>query len=197
MNTNLAGFTLLSAYLVFFMQAGFAMLSAGSVRAKNAKNIILYNLLDACCGCIAWYATGYAFAYGDPTASTNGTYPYTTPFIGHTYFFQIGLPRTEYVSWFFQFTFAATSATIVSGAVAERCKFESYICYNFMLVAFVYPVVAHWVWSPFGWMSALRTPTTTSGGYTLLFGSGVYDFAGDGPVRRFIVVYVCVYRMDG
>jgi Amt family ammonium transporter len=165
------------------MQAGFAMLSAGSVRAKNAKNIILLNLLDACFGAFAWYVTGYAFAFGDPSPSADGTYPWTAPFIGHRYFFQIDLARTDLVKWFFQFTFAATSATIVSGAVAERCRFESYICYNLMLVAWVYPVVAHWVWSPFGWMSASRTLATSTSGYTLLFGSGVYDFAGDGPVH--------------
>lgn len=159
------------------------MLSAGSVRAKNAKNIILLNLLDACFGCFAWYATGYAFAFGDPPIGEDGTFPWHNPFIGHKYFFQAGMPRDEMVKWFFQFTFAATSATIVSGAVAERCRFESYICYNLILVAFVYPVVAHWVWSPFGWMSALRTENTASGGYTLLFGTGVYDFAGDGPVH--------------
>jgi ammonium transporter, Amt family len=160
------------------------MLSAGSVRAKNAKNIILLNLLDACFGCFAWYATGYAFAFGDPTISTDGTtYPWHNPFIGHKYFFQVGMPRADLAKWFFQFTFAATSATIVSGALAERCRFEAYICYNLILVAFVYPVVAHWVWSPFGWMSALRTTNTSSSGYTLLFGTGVYDFAGDGPVH--------------
>ena len=63
-----AGFTLTSGYLVFFMQCGFAMLCAGSVRAKNAKNIILLNIMDACFGCVAWYATGWAFAFGDPAS---------------------------------------------------------------------------------------------------------------------------------
>lgn len=129
------------------------------------------------------YVTGWAFSYGDPNPNADGSYPWHSPFIGHKYFFQIDMPRSLMASWFFQFTFAATSATIVSGAVAERCRFESYICYNLILVAFVYPVVAHWVWSPFGWMSAHRTTQTASGGYTLLFGSGVYDFAGDGPVH--------------
>ena len=125
------------------MQAGFAMLCAGSVRAKNAKNIILLNLLDACFGCIAWYFTGWAFAYGDPSPSADGTYPAGgNPFIGHRFFFQHNLPRETYGLWFFQFTFAATSATIVSGAVAERCKFECYVMYNLLLVSFVYPVVS-------------------------------------------------------
>ena len=129
------------------------------------------------------YCTGYAFAYGDPDPSEDGSYSWKNPFIGHRFFFQINLPRSDLATWFFQFTFAATAATIVSGAVAERCRFATYVCYNSLLVSFVYPVVAHWVWSPFGWMSAWRTAATSSGSYTLLFGSGVYDFAGDGPVH--------------
>lgn len=133
--------------------------------------------------CPCRYCTGYAFAYGDPDPLADGSYPWKTPFIGHRFFFQIDLPRSDLATWFFQFTFAATAATIVSGAVAERCRFASYICYNSILVSFVYPVVAHWVWSPFGWMSASRTDATASGSYILLFGSGVYDFAGDGPVH--------------
>lgn len=312
-----AGYTLLSAYLVFFMQAGFAMLSAGSVRAKNAKvgagadawavtaccRLALECRLASCtlcccrlrahsdlplcspsfsiaehhppepagrllrlhrlvrrgvrlaavpgsgrcstpsprataalggaaphgCSAAAWpawrrwgsapttaalppscspsppltppasrYATGWAFAFGDPTQdAATGEYEWQgNPFIGHTYFFQArdgwafagmravlgsvwsggkrwqrqppptrrapstpalnprsqprlhclqaGLPRTSYALWFFQFTFAATSATIVSGAVAERCRFECYVAYNLALVSFVYPCVAHW-----------------------------------------------------
>jgi Amt family ammonium transporter len=178
-----AAWTLTSGYLVFFMQAGFAMLCAGSVRAKNAKNIILLNILDACLGSVMWWCLGWAFAFGDPAPNADGTYPWYGPFIGHRYFFQNQLPRTSYVSWFFQFTFAATGATIVSGAVAERCKFVAYLLYNSLIVGLVYPVVAHWVWSPFGWMSALRTPETSNNGYVLFSNSGVYDFAGDGPVH--------------
>jgi Amt family ammonium transporter len=191
-----AGFTLISGYLVFFMQAGFAMLCAGAVRAKNAKNIILLNLLDACMGSIAWYLTGWAFAFGDPASTDEdgntfdadgnqiGTLSITQAFIGNRFFVMNNFPRASYVSWFFQFTFAATGATIVSGAVAERCKFQAYLLYELMIVMFVYPVFAHWVWSPYGWMSALRTTATSQKqGYTLWCGSGVYDFAGDGPVH--------------
>ncbi|PSC70378.1 ammonium transporter isoform B [Micractinium conductrix] len=145
------------------------MLSAGSVRAKNAKNIILLNLLDACFGCLAWYATGWAFAFGDPAALPGGGFEWQgNAFIGHKYFFQLsfaldlgpaGRPATHHLR--------------------HLCRH----CYNLALVAFVYPVVAHWVWSPWGWMSAWRTPATASSGFTLLCNSGVYDFAGDGPVH--------------
>jgi Amt family ammonium transporter len=85
------------------------MLSAGSVRAKNAKNIILLNLLDACFGCMAWYVCGYAFAFGDPSLGADGVYTGAgSPFIGHRFFAQAGMPAGDLVKWFFQFTFAAT-----------------------------------------------------------------------------------------
>jgi Amt family ammonium transporter len=155
-----------SGYLVFFMQAGFAMLCAGSVRAKNAKNIILLNILDACLGSVCWYLTGYAFAFGDKGNA----------FISYSNFALSGVPTESYGFWFFQFTFAATAATIVSGAVAERCKFQTYVLYEMILVLFVYPVMAHWVWNGVGWASALNADK-------LLFSTGVYDFAGDGPVH--------------
>lgn len=184
-----AGWMLTSGYLVFFMQAGFAMLCAGAVRAKNAKNIILLNLLDACFGACSWWATGWAFAFGDPDPASdkvaNGDFSASQAFIGNRYFFMSNnFPRPNYYLWFFQFTFAATGATIISGAVAERCRFQAYMLYEMMIVCFVYPVVAHWVWSPFGWMSAWRTVATAQKQSYLLFcGSGVYDFAGDGPVH--------------
>jgi Amt family ammonium transporter len=154
------------------MQAGFAMLCAGSVRAKNAKNIILLNVLDACLGSLCWYATGWAFAYGGDVGDTGAG----NAFIGHSQFFMTGLPQENYALWFFQFTFAATAATIVSGAVAERCKFQAYLLYEMILVLFVYPCVAHWVWSTSGWMSSFKADN-------FLFGTGVLDFAGDGPVH--------------
>merc|ERR1712176_913599 len=99
--------------LVMFMQCGFAFLEAGAVRSKNVVNILIKNALDCFCGAVIYWAVGYAFAYGDfePASKSN-------PFIGHKYFFSIYMPETDIASWFFQFVFAATAATIVSGAVA-------------------------------------------------------------------------------
>jgi len=128
-------FLLFAGALVFLMQAGFAMLCAGSVRQKNVKNIMLKNLLDACGGALGFYTLGYGFAYGDGPV-----------FIGTSNFAITGLnpevPAEEpngtgYIGFFFQFAFAATAATIVAGTVAERCKMAAYLCYSLFLTAFV------------------------------------------------------------
>jgi Amt family ammonium transporter len=153
--------------LVFFMQAGFAMLCAGSVRAKNVKNIMLKNLLDACGGAIGFWALGWALAYGGQDATKK-------TFVGDTDFF-LSDDAGNHHSWFFQFAFAATAATIVAGTVAERCSMIAYICYSMMLTGFVYPVVAHAIWSESGFLSAFVNDP--------LFGVGVVDFAGSGVVH--------------
>ncbi|KAH8070685.1 ammonium transmembrane transporter [Aureococcus anophagefferens] len=168
--------------LVLLMQAGFAMLCAGSIRAKNAQNILLKNLLDLCVGALSFWATGYAFAYGGPGDGSRGS-----RFVGSRHFFLSGGFGAEshgFKSWFFQFAFAATSATIVSGAVAERCALarrgcveinDWYAGYSAFLAGFVWPVVAHWVWSDAGWLSPNRPSP--------LFGVGAVDFAGSGVVH--------------
>ena len=120
-------FLLFAGALVFFMQAGFAMLCAGSVRQKNVKNIMLKNLLDACGGAIGFYTLGYGFAYGSGNT-----------FIGTSNFAITDLSSgPDYIGFFFQFAFAATAATIVAGTVAERCKMVAYLCYSIFLTAFV------------------------------------------------------------
>ncbi len=124
-------FLLFAGALVFTMQAGFAMLCAGSVRQKNVKNIMLKNLLDACGGAIGFYTVGYAFAYG--TNDSGGK-----TFIGTSNFFIRNFTTgPEYIGFFFQFAFAATAATIVAGTVAERCKMAAYLCYSVFLTGFV------------------------------------------------------------
>uniref|UniRef100_A0A7S1T8N8 Ammonium transporter n=1 Tax=Compsopogon caeruleus TaxID=31354 RepID=A0A7S1T8N8_9RHOD len=155
-------FISISGYLVFLMQTGFAMLTAGSVRTKNTKNVLIKNFLDACVGAMAWYFFGYAFAFGDKS----------NEFIGYGNFAMSGLSTSDFHSWFFQWAFAATAATIVSGSVAERTSFYAYLGYAFFLTAFVYPVVVHWAWSTVGWFS-------TSFGE----GSTYLDFAGSGVVH--------------
>ncbi|GMH94904.1 hypothetical protein TL16_g13031, partial [Triparma laevis f. inornata] len=152
------------------MQAGFAMLCAGSIRSINIKNIMLKNLLDACGGAIGYWSLGYAFAYGSENNS----------FIGSSNFF-LGSVK-DYTSgydlafFFFQWAFAATAATIVAGTVAERCKMVAYFVYSFALTAFIYPIVTRAVWASQGWLGAFRTngPSTTA---------GMIDFAGSGVVH--------------
>lgn len=156
-------FVLMSGYLVFLMQAGFAMLTAGSVRSKNTKNVLLKNVLDACVGAMAYYVFGFAFAYGDDTAAPGfiGSGPYA---LSNNF----GEPDSDHSlhEFFFQWAFAATAATIVSGSVAERTSFYAYMAYAFFLTAFVYPVVSHWIWDG-GWLADLYGDD-----------GGVIDFAG-------------------
>ncbi|KAH8075633.1 ammonium transmembrane transporter [Aureococcus anophagefferens] len=160
--------------LVFLMQAGFAMLCAGSIRAKNAQNILLKNLMDACVGATWFWATGYAFAYGSDSSGGNW-------FIGgNKYFFLANGYEGDsgFHDWFFQFAFAATAATIVSGAVAERCSMGAYAGYSAVLTGFVYPVVVHWIWSGDGFLTAFVPE-----GKTAWLKVGVVDFAGCGVVH--------------
>eukprot|EP00899_Mesostigma_viride_P007403 jgi/Mesvir1/16664/Mv12274-RA.1 len=170
---------LLCSFLIFFMQGGFAMLSIGAVRAKNVKNILLYILLDATFGALGWYCFGYAFAYGDDTAhDADGNWINDgNGFIGSKFFGMRGLQLQKMYFWFFQFTFAATASTIVSGSIIERTQIKAYIVYSSFLTAFLYPVVAHWVWSGSGWLSAFKTTGP------LLIDSGMIDFAGCGVVH--------------
>lgn len=136
-------FILWAAALVFMMHLGFAMLSAGSIRIKSTTNILMCIVLDACMCCIAWWIAGWAFAYGG--SFENGTTE-NNVFIGAEFFLGIGFETVwPAQDWFFQFAFAATAATIVSGAVAERASFEAYLSYSFFLSFWVYPVVVHWV----------------------------------------------------
>lgn len=151
-------FLLVCGLFVLFMQAGFAFLEAGSVRAKNTTNIILKNVVDIWMAALSYWAVGWAFAYGEPG----------NPIIGHNNFFasniqnnfdgvntsynDVGTADNFYVSWFFQFVFAATASTIVSGAMAERTEFRAYLGYCLFLTGWVYPVVSHWGWSGIGWL---------------------------------------------
>jgi Amt family ammonium transporter len=139
---------LIAAALVFFMQAGFGMVEAGLIRTKNAANVLMKNLMDFCFAALGFFIFGYAIAYGG-----------SGPLFGTSGWFMVGVdPATgtlpTSVFWLFQAVFAGTAATIVSGAMAERMRFTAYLMYSFLLTAFIYPVVAHWVWGG-GWLAAL------------------------------------------
>ena len=109
--------------VVFLMQCGFAFLEAGAVRSKNTVNILIKNMLDALIGGISYWAIGWGLAYG-----ANGN-----AFCGGSEYFSINMPHDKYPGWFFQFVFAATAATIVSGAIAERCNFSAYFAYSILI----------------------------------------------------------------
>ncbi|EED90411.1 predicted protein, partial [Thalassiosira pseudonana CCMP1335] len=161
-------FLIFASSLVFFMQAGFAMLCAGCVQHKNVQNSMLKNLLDACGAALGFYSVGYAFAYGGMDYSD----PNKT-FIGTENFFLMGVD--DFMFWLFQFAFAASAATIVAGTLAERCQMTAYLCYSVAVTGFVYPVVVHSVWSPQGFLCGQAVSP--------LFGVGVVDFAGSSVVH--------------
>ena len=177
---------MLTAFLVFWMQAGFAYVEGGLTRAKNTNNIMMKNLMDFCLGTVAFYAVGFGLMFGDGN-----------PFVGMTGWFLQGADNSPaigdaysgvysalnwtsvplFAKFMFQLVFAGTAATIVSGAMAERTKFSAYLVYSFFISAFIYPIVGHWIWGG-GWLANL----------------GMWDFAGstvvhstrglDGPGRR-------------
>ena len=156
--------TLVAAFLVFLMQAGFAMVEAGFTRAKNACNIMMKNMMDFSVGAIAFWAIGFGLMFG----TTNG-------FFGTSDFFFGGAVGDDapwnYAFWMFQVVFAATAATIISGAVAERTKFSAYLVYSVFVSALVYPVFGSWAWGSLyhgnGWLEGL----------------GFIDFAGSSVVH--------------
>merc|ERR1719361_495011 len=157
---------------VMFMQAGFAILESGACRQKNAGMILAKNVFDACIGTICWYFIGYGFAYGE-SENPNG-------FIGTTKFTSSGFLVTDaegaitgtnhFKDWFFQWAFCATAATIVSGGVAERIRFEAYVVYSIVMTGIIYPIVVWWTWSGNGWLS--------NKGYNDFVGSGIVHLTG-------------------
>ena len=132
---------LVAAAMVMLMQAGFALVEAGFTRAKNAGNIIMKNLMDFSVGGLVYWAFGFALAYGG--SSVGGLVGY-----GDVFFFDDQARAGE---WFFQVVFAATAATIISGAVAGRVKFSAYLIYTPFITGLIYPIVTHWVWGG-GWL---------------------------------------------
>jgi len=137
---------LIAAFLVFFMQAGFGMVEAGFIRAKNVCNILTKNFLDFCMASLGFFIFGYAIMFG----AGNG-------FMGFKGWFLTGAASGAgvplYAFWLFQAAFCGAAATIVAGGMAERMKFQAYLVYSFLISAFIYPVVGHWIWGG-GWLAA-------------------------------------------
>ncbi len=133
--------TLIAAFLVFFMQAGFAMVEAGFTRSKNAGNIIMKNLMDFSVGSLIYWICGFAFMFG-----TGGYFIGREGFFLNSSFEHLGLEIPLSAFWIFQAVFAATAATIVSGAMAERTKYSGYLLYSIVITALIYPIVGHWIW---------------------------------------------------
>lgn len=182
--------TIMAAVLVFFMQAGFALLETGLTRSKNAVNIIMKNLMDCAAGCLIFFAVGFAIMFG----TTNGWF-------GTDGFFLTGITGQEstwtWAFFLFQAVFAATAATIVSGAVAERVKFTGYIIFSLLMTGLIYPVFGSWAWGSLfngsGWLEHLgfidfagSTVVHSVGGWASLAGAmivgarvGKYDENGN------------------
>ncbi len=161
---------LLAAFLVFFMQAGFGMVEAGFIRAKNTCNILTKNFLDFSMASIGFFMFGYAIMFGDGNA-----------LIGLKGWFlanaESGANIPLYAFWLFQAAFCGAAATIVAGGMAERMKFKAYLIYSFIISALIYPIVGHWIWGG-GWLSALNfadfagsTVVHTVGGTAALVGT--------------------------
>jgi len=185
--------TLIAAFLVFFMHAGFAMVEVGFTQAKNASNILMKNFMNFCIGALAYWAIGFGLMFG-VTA---------TGWFGVDGFFLSDFVKDEdpwlYAFWMFQVVFAATSATIVSGAMAERTKFIAYLLYAAILCAFIYPIFGSWAWGSLyhgeGWLEKLgfidfagSTVVHSVGGWSALAGAMVVGarkgrYRKDGTVK--------------
>ncbi len=149
-NLNIV-WTAVAAFLVFFMQAGFAMVETGFTRPKNACNILMKNVMDFSMGSIAFYLVGFGLMFGGGASA----------WFGWSHFAASDFSASElnWAFWLFQCVFAGTAATIVSGAVAERTKFTAYLAYSALICAFIYPVSGHWAWGSLfglgeGWLEA-------------------------------------------
>ncbi len=151
---------LIAGFLVMFMQPGFAMVEAGFTRSKNTANILMKNLMDFAIGSLLYWVIGFTIMYGDSIGGIIGTPDlfFMSDGFGDNY--------SDYADLFFQTVFAATAATIVSGAMAERTEFKAYLIFSIVITVLIYPISGHWTWGG-GWLSQL----------------GFHDFAGSSIVH--------------
>lgn len=166
-------FILVCAILIFFMQAGFAMLETGLTRAKNAANIMTKNIMDFSVGVIVYFAIGYAFMFGKDVNGILGISGFFDPASINSSL-QGGLP--SYIFIFFQAMFCATAATIVSGAMAGRTRFSSYLICSAMMSMLIFPITGHWIWGG-GWLSDMGYHDLAGGSAVHMVG-GICAFVG-------------------
>jgi len=185
--------TLIAAALVFFMQAGFAMVESGFTRAKNAINIMMKNLMDFSMGTLAFWAVGFGLMFG---VSSTGWFGTSGFFLSD---FSLDGDPWVLAFWMFQVVFAATAATIVSGAMAERTKFSGYLIYSVIISGLIYPIFGSWAWGSLyngsGWLEGLgfidfagSTVVHSVGGWaalagTLVLGPRLGKYAKDGRIK--------------
>ena len=153
---------MVSAAWIFFMEAGFFLLEAGAQRKKNVANIMIMNLMSASVALVMWWFTGYAFGFSDnPThfIGANG-WVFANSWVEN-------IEYDHYIYFFFQFAFCTTTTSILSGAVSERMRLNSFLGYCALVAGFVYPVVTAWAWNAGGWL-AIRN---------------YHDFAGTGCIH--------------
>ncbi len=175
MNTANTIWTLVAAFLVFGMQAGFVMLEAGFARQKETVNVLMECIFDTCLCGFLFYGVGYAFMFSEG----NG-------FIGLKWFFLQGTPDTYGTTgipilahWIFQFAFADTCSTITSGAMIGRTGFRGDILYSIGVTGFIYPIIGHWAWGPDGWLALMGSKDHFMPG----LGQNFRDFAGSTVVH--------------
>ena len=156
---------LMTGALVFFMQAGFALVEAGFTRSKNTTNILFKNLMDFSIGTIVFWLIGYGIMFG----AGNGFFGKLELFSQTDHGEALGIPNLAF--FFFQLVFAATAATIVSGGMAERTKFKSYLIYSVVITLLIYPISGHWIWGG-GWLSQLKVAMHDFAGSTVVHSVG-------------------------
>ena len=157
---------MIAGILVFFMQSGFTLVESGFTRSKNVINIVMKNFVDLAVGSLAFWFIGYTLMYGESISSFIGT---------PSLFYNV---REDMHNLFFQTVFCATAATIVSGAVAERTKFTTYVIFSLIMTTLIYPISGHWVWQGDGWLTKLgfidfagSTVVHSVGGWAALVGA--------------------------
>ena len=170
-NSSTVIWVLVAAFLVYFMQAGFALCEAGLTRAKNTGNILMKNMMDFCIGTPCFWLVGFGIMFAGSGPLIGGFAPFMSG--DYSAILPEGVPLWVY--GVFQTVFCATAATIVSGSMAERTKFSAYCCYSAAISLIVYPISGHWIWGG-GWLAQL----------------GFHDFAGSTAVHFVGGVTACL-----